>query len=64
MTKENTKGQYRKESNFFAGNAAIKQHQKEILLNTTGQYMRKSNMLAANATIKQYQKEILLNTTG
>ena len=53
-----------KESNFLVGNATIKQHQKEILLNTKGQYMKESNILVGNATIKQNQKEILLNTKG
>ena len=42
-----------KESNFLAGNATIKQHQKEILLNTKGQYMKESFILAGNETIKQ-----------
>ena len=47
-----------KEPNTIAGNATIKQHQKEILLNTKEQYMKESNTLASNATIKHHQKEI------
>ena len=46
------------------GNATIKQHQKEILLNTKGQYMKESNILVDNATIKQHQKEVLIDTKG
>ena len=53
-----------RDSNFGVDNAAIKQHQKEILLNTKRQYMKESNMLVGNVTIKQHQKEILLNTEG
>ena len=53
-----------KESNFLAGNATIKQNQKDLLLNTKGQYTKESNILAGNATIEQHQKEILLNTKG
>ena len=47
-----------KESNTLVGNVAIKQLQREILLNTKGQYMMESNTLASNATIKHHQKEI------
>ena len=53
-----------KESNFLAGNATIKQQQKEILLNTKLQYMKESFILEANATIKQQQNEVLVNTKG
>ena len=53
-----------KESNTLAGNATIKQHQKEILLDTKGQYMKVSNTLVYNATIKQHKNEILLDTKG
>ena len=51
-----------KESNFLAGNAIIKQQQKQVLLNTKGQYMKESNFLVVNATIKQLERDILLNT--
>ena len=34
-----------KDSNIIAGNATIKQQQKEVLLNTKGQYMKESNTL-------------------
>ena len=53
-----------KESNFLVGNATIKQHQKDILLNTKGQCMKESNILVSNANIKQLQKEILQHTKG
>ena len=52
------------ESNFLAGNAIIKQLQKEVSHNTKGQYMKESNFLAGNAIIKQHQKDILLDTKG
>ena len=52
------------ESDTLAGNATIKQLQREILLNTKEQYMKESNTLVGNATIKQHPKEILLNTKG
>ena len=51
-----TKGQYMKESNILVSNAAIEQHQKEILLNTKEQYMKDSNIPVGNATIKQQHK--------
>ena len=51
-----------KESNTPVGNATIKQHPKEILLNTKEQYMKESNSLVGNATIKEQKKEILLDT--
>ena len=53
-----------KESNILPSNAAIKQHQKVILLHTKGQYMKESNTLAGNTTIKQQQRAVLLNTKG
>ena len=53
-----------KESNTLAGNAIIKQNQREILLNTKVQYMKGWNIFAGNATIKQQQKEVLLDTKG
>ena len=53
-----------KESSTLAGNATIKQHQKEILLNTIGRYMKELSTLADNATFKQHQKDSLLNTKG
>ena len=46
------------------GNATIKQHLKEILLNTKGHYMKELNTFAGNVTIKQLQREVLLNTKG
>ena len=51
-----------KESNILAGNATIKQHQKEVSLITKGQHMKESNILVDDASIKQHQKEIFLNT--
>ena len=53
-----------KGSNTLAGNATIKQHLKEILLNTKGQCMKESNTLAGNATIKQLQREVFIDTKG
>ena len=47
-----------KKSNFLAGNATIKQQQKEVLLNTKEQYMKESNILVGNVTIKQQHKEM------
>ena len=53
-----------KESNTIAGNATIKQLQRDVLLDTKGQYMKKSNTIPGNATIKKLQKEVLLSTKG
>ena len=51
-----------KKSNSFAGNATIKQLEREVFRNTKGQYVKESNILVVNATIKQLKIETLLNT--
>ena len=53
-----------KESNTIAGNATIKQLQRDVLLDTKGQYMKKSNTIPGNATIEQLQREVFLSTKG
>ena len=45
----NTKGQYMKESNILAVNAANNFFRREIWMSIKGQYMKESNILAANA---------------
>ena len=47
-----------KESDTLAGNATIKQIQREVWHDTKGEYMMDSNTLAANVTIKQLKGEI------
>ena len=51
-----------KESNTLAGNAIIKQHLKDTLLNTKGKYMKESNTLAGNAGNNSPEREVLLDT--
>ena len=52
-----------KESNTLAGNAAIKQLKKDILINKKiWQYMKESNTRVDNASCKQLQRVILLDT--
>ena len=53
-----------KESNSLAGNATIKQLQREILLNTKGQYMKESNTLVDNVAYNFLRKEVLQDTIG
>ena len=53
-----------KESNTVAGNATIKQVEREILFYTKGQYIKESTTLVSNTTIKQLKLEILLNIKG
>ena len=50
----NTEMQFMKKSNILMANAAIKQHQRGILLRIKGQFMMGSKTLAANATFKQF----------
>ena len=64
QTFPHTKRQYMRESNIRAGNATIKQLQREVLIDTKGEYMKESNILARYATIKQLQSHTLLNTKG
>ena len=45
----NTKGEYMKESNTLAGNAPIKQVQRDILMNIKGQSMKELNTLVYSA---------------
>ena len=47
-------------SNTIAGNATMKQLQREVLFDTKGQYMKESNTLEGNVNIKQQQKGDLL----
>ena len=54
----NIKGLYMRKLNYPAGNATIKQQQKDIKL----QYMKGSNIHLDNATIKQLQRAISLIT--
>ena len=54
------KRQFTKELDNLAGNATIRQIQKEILLSPKPQYMQELNIPAGNATIKQLQRAILL----
>ena len=51
-----------KESNTLAGNAIIKQLQREVLLNTKGQYMMESNTLVGNVANNFLTRDILVNT--
>ena len=53
-----------KESNTFAGNAIIKQIERDILLNTKRQYMKESNTHAVNATLNSHLRLEVLNTKG
>ena len=53
-----------RESNFLAGNATIKQDQKNVFINTKRQYMKESNTLAGNVTIKQVERRALHDTKG
>ena len=55
---------YMKESNTVAGNATIKQLQRDVLLDTKGQYMKKSKSFAVNTTIMPLIWDVLLNTKG
>ena len=53
-----------KESNILAGNATIKQHKKDILLNTKEQYTKESNTLVGYAAYNCLTREILQDTIG
>ena len=53
-----------KESNTLAGNATIKQLQKEVLLNIKRQYMKESNTHVYNAEKNLLLIQIWLNTKG
>ena len=57
-----TSKQYLMVSNTIAGNATMKQLQREVLFHTKGQYMKESNTLEGNVTIRQQQKEIFCDT--
>ena len=50
------------ESNTLVGNAAIKQHQKEILMNTKGQYMKELDSRAGIVLNNTLLGQILKST--